>query len=68
VEQHVEQQFGDAKYLEGLTGIQADTWRYWGWAKQGPPSLKIRGRRIWRLSTVHQWLAEQEAKEAEASA
>lgn len=52
--------FWDADELEVLTGVPASTWRYWAHVKQGPPSLKIGRRRVWRKDVVMAWLAEQE--------
>jgi prophage regulatory protein len=56
----IEREFVDANELEQMTGICATTWRYWSHSHEGPPSLKIGRRRVWRLSTVRQWLAERE--------
>jgi hypothetical protein len=51
-----------AAQLQGLTGTPASTWRYWAHVGQGPASLKIGRRRVWKRSTVEAWLREQEDK------
>ncbi len=58
----IEREFVGSDGMEALTGIPAATWRYHVGAGTGPPSLKIGRRRVWRLSTVREWIAEQEAK------
>lgn len=50
-----------APQLESLTGTPASTWRYWAAIGSGPPSFKIGRRRVWKRSTVEQWLSDQEA-------
>lgn len=47
--------------LEKLTGTKASTWRYWASIGTGPASFKLGRRRVWKKSTVLEWLAEQEA-------
>ena len=47
--------------LEALTGTKASTWRYWANIGRGPASFKLGRRRVWKKSTVLEWLAEQEA-------
>jgi hypothetical protein len=49
-----------AEGLEELTSIPAATWRYWASVGQGPPSMRLGRRRVWRLQTVREWLAAQE--------
>lgn len=46
--------------LQELYGTPASTWRYWSQIGKGPASFKIGRRRVWRRSTVEEWLAEQE--------
>ncbi|MET7773002.1 DNA-binding protein [Nocardia sp. NPDC005366] len=46
---------------EELTGIPAATWRYWAHIGSGPASFKLGRRRVWRLSVIEAWIAEQEA-------
>jgi len=59
----------DGGQLEGLTGTNESTWRYWafkdrhaapGTPRLCPPSFKIGRRRVWKKEVVLQWLAEQE--------
>ena len=50
-----------ARDLEKLTGTKASTWRYWASIGTGPASFKLGRRRVWKKSTVLEWLAEQEA-------
>jgi predicted DNA-binding transcriptional regulator AlpA len=54
--------FLQAKDCEALTGIPAATWRYWAHIGSGPESFKLGGRRVWRESVIHAWIAEQEAR------
>ena len=51
----------NAQAMEELTGTPASTWRYFADIRQGPPSLKIGRRRVWKRSTVLEWLAAQES-------
>jgi prophage regulatory protein len=51
----------DAADLEDITGTPKATWRYWASIGQGPASFKLGRRRVWRRSSVEQWIAEQEA-------
>ena len=53
-----------ANQLEELTGTRASTWRYWAAIGAGPASFKVGRRRVWRRSTVDQWLAKQEQASA----
>ncbi|WP_422742149.1 helix-turn-helix domain-containing protein [Mycobacterium sp. WMMD1722] len=53
-------EYMDCIDLEELTGTPASTWRYWAHIGQGPPSLKLGRRRVWRRAAVMQWLEEQE--------
>jgi prophage regulatory protein len=50
--------------LYGMTGIPASTWRYWAMIGEGPKSFKIGRRRVWKMSTVLAWLADQEAADS----
>jgi prophage regulatory protein len=59
----------DSVDLEKLIGTKASTWRYWAMLDQyaeseeersGPASFKLGRRRVWRKSSVLQWLAKQE--------
>ena len=50
--------------LEKLTGTKASTWRYWAMIGAGPTSFKLGRRRVWKRSTVMEWLASQEAASA----
>ena len=52
-------EFLDSKQLEMLTGTRASAWRYWASIGEGPASFKLGRRRVWKRSTVHEWLAEQ---------
>jgi prophage regulatory protein len=50
-----------ASDLEDYTGTEASTWRYWAHVGAGPASFKIGRRRVWKKSTVMEWLAAQES-------
>jgi prophage regulatory protein len=52
-----------APELEEITGTPASTFRYWAYIGQGPPSLKIGRRRVWKKTVIREWLdrLEQEA-------
>jgi predicted DNA-binding transcriptional regulator AlpA len=50
--------------LEELTGIKASTWRYWASIGEGPASLKLGRRRVWKRATIMAWLEAQEAASA----
>lgn len=50
-----------APELEQFTGTKASTWRYWAMIGEGPASFKLGRRRVWKRSTVLEWLATQEA-------
>lgn len=52
--------FLTAEELEELTGIPASTFRYWAHVKQGPASMKLGRRRVWKKSDVMDWIAQQE--------
>lgn len=49
-----------AKQLEAMTGTRASTWRYWASTGDGPASFKLGRRRVWKRTTVLEWLARQE--------
>ena len=49
-----------APQLEQMTGTPASTWRYWAHIGSGPASFKLGRRRVWKRSTVLQWLESQE--------
>lgn len=55
-----ESQYMSAPDLEDFTGVPASTWRYFAHVNQGPASLKIGRRRVWKRETVLAWLAERE--------
>ena len=46
--------------LEVFTGTRASTWRYWSSIRKGPASLLLGRRRVWKRSSVIQWLLDQE--------
>src|ERR1700738_1251321 len=50
----------DSPDLEQLTGTPASTWRYRAHIGTGPVSFKLGRRRVWKRSTVTQWLESQE--------
>lgn len=50
-----------ATELEELTGTPASTWRYWAHIGTGPASFKLGRRRVWKRSTVQEWLHNLEA-------
>jgi predicted DNA-binding transcriptional regulator AlpA len=50
-----------AEELEEMTGTPASTFRYWATVGEGPPSLKLGRRRVWKRSEVEKWLIKQEA-------
>jgi predicted DNA-binding transcriptional regulator AlpA len=52
-----------AEDLEELTGTPASTFRYWASRDEGPASVKIGRRRVWKRQTVENWLARQEIEE-----
>jgi prophage regulatory protein len=60
----VDSEYLDSDDLEKLTGTKASTWRYWAMIGQGPASFKLGRRRVWKRSTVHEWLEAQEAATA----
>lgn len=49
--------------LERLTGTPASTWRYWAHIGEGPPSIKIGRRRLWKKAHILSWLASLETAE-----
>lgn len=51
--------------LHELTGISLGTLRQWRSKRRGPASFRAGGVVLYRLSVVHQWLADQEAAEEE---
>ena len=52
----VEKDYYDANELEAKTGTPAATWRYWASIGQGPESVKIGRRRVWKRDSVRAWL------------
>jgi len=54
----------DSVDLEEMTGTPASTWRYWAHIGSGPASFKLGRRRVWKRSTVLQWLENQEMASA----
>jgi prophage regulatory protein len=54
-------EYMSAPDLEQLTGTPASTWRYWAHIGWGPASFKLGRRRVWKRSTVVEWLESQEA-------
>jgi predicted DNA-binding transcriptional regulator AlpA len=51
----------NAQELEELTGIAASTFYYWALnGDEGPPSVKLGRRRVWKRSSVQTWLAQRE--------
>jgi predicted DNA-binding transcriptional regulator AlpA len=57
----VENEYMSAPELEQMTGTPASTWRYWAHIGSGPASFKLGRRRVWKKSSVLQWLESQEA-------
>jgi prophage regulatory protein len=53
-------EYVSAEDLEIITKVPAATWRYWGWVGEGPISIKVGRRRVWRRSVVEAWLRELE--------
>lgn len=53
-------EYFDSNDLEQLTGTPASTWRYWAHIGQGPASMKLGRRRVWKRSSVMAWLQAQE--------
>lgn len=61
----MEKEYLTADDLEMLTGTPASTFYYWATtANQGPPSMKLGRRRVWKRAAVMAWLAAQEAASA----
>ena len=56
----METEYYSANQLEELTGTRASTYRYWAHIGEGPPSMKLGRRRVWKKSLFERWLAEQE--------
>jgi prophage regulatory protein len=48
-----EYEYYDSNDLFEMTGIPRATWRYWHSVGQGPPSLKIGRKRVYKKSVVH---------------
>ena len=53
-----------AEELEEMTGTPASTFRYWALNGEGPPSVKLGRRRVWKRDQVEKWLAKQEGARA----
>ncbi|HTX96841.1 MAG TPA: helix-turn-helix domain-containing protein [Mycobacterium sp.] len=53
-----------AEECEEITGTPAQTFRYWALIGEGPPSIKLGRRRVWRRDKFEQWLAKQEAQQS----
>lgn len=53
-----------ASDLEEFTGVPASTWRYFAHTNQGPASLKIGRRRVWKREVIDAWLSAQEQPRA----
>ena len=51
-----EKRYYSAIELEALTGTPRSTWRWWAQHGQGPASVKIGRRLVWRKTVVRQWL------------
>ncbi|HME16660.1 MAG TPA: helix-turn-helix domain-containing protein [Mycobacterium sp.] len=60
----MDSQYMDSVDLEEMTGTPASTWRYWAHIGSGPASFKLGRRRVWKRSTVLQWLENQEMASA----
>jgi hypothetical protein len=60
IKHRLEREYVYAEGLEDLTGIPAGTWRYWASVGQGPESIRLGRRRVWKLTVVREWLAAQE--------
>jgi predicted DNA-binding transcriptional regulator AlpA len=60
----VNYEYMTATDLEAFTGTKASTWRYWAHIGAGPDSFKIGRRRVWKKSTVMEWLSAQENSDA----
>jgi prophage regulatory protein len=50
--------------LERRTGIPQSTWRHFAATNQGPPSIKVGKRRLYRWPDVESWLAAHQESEA----
>jgi len=55
-----EKEYFTAAELEKLTGTPARTWGFWAKRGEGPASVKLGRRRVWRKTVVRQWLKDQE--------
>jgi prophage regulatory protein len=51
-----------AAELQKLTGTPSSTWRFWAryHPERGPASTRLGRRSVWKKTTVHAWLDEQE--------
>jgi predicted DNA-binding transcriptional regulator AlpA len=49
-----------AEELEEVTGTPASTFRYWATIGEGPPSIKLGRRRVWKRDQFEKWLARQD--------
>jgi predicted DNA-binding transcriptional regulator AlpA len=49
-----------AEELEEMTGTPASTFRYWATIGEGPPSIKLGRRRVWKRDQFEKWLARQD--------
>jgi hypothetical protein len=59
-----ESEYLTAKQLEELTKVSAATWRYWASVNRGPFSFRLGKRRLWKRTSVLEWLAAQENDDA----
>lgn len=57
----MDKEYLDATELETWTGTPASTWRYWAHIGDGPQSIKLGRRRVWKKTTVLDWLAAKES-------
>ena len=57
-------EYWTAVELEEITGTPASTWRYWAYVGQGPPSVKIGRRRVWKKTVIRAWLDSLESASA----
>jgi predicted DNA-binding transcriptional regulator AlpA len=53
-----------AEECEEWCGIPASTFRYWASIGEGPQSVKLGRRRLWKRDQFEKWLARQEAARA----
>jgi predicted DNA-binding transcriptional regulator AlpA len=54
--------------LAQRTGIAESTWRHFAATNQGPPSIKVGKRRLYRWPDVQAWLEAHQEQESEAIA